>query len=99
MAFRHVVTLQWKPGTTLEHRAAIARALRALPNTIDVIRSYVVGEDAGVNAGNFDLVVVADFDDVDGYLEYRDHPDHQRVISDLIAPCLAARAAVQHRLP
>ena len=41
-------------------------------------------------------MVVADFDDVDGYLVYRDHPDHQAVIQELIRPILAARAAVQH---
>jgi hypothetical protein len=97
--FRHVVALQWKPETTFDQQAAIVRALRTLPNSIAEIRSYVVGEDARVNAGNHDVVIVADFDDVDGYLVYRDHPEHQRIITEMIAPHLAARAAVQHRNP
>ena len=41
---------------------------------------------------------LADFDDVDGYLVYRDHPDHQAVIRERIRPILADRAAVQHHL-
>ena len=35
----------------------------ALPATIEQIRSYVHGTDVGVSAGNFDYVLVADFDD------------------------------------
>jgi Stress responsive A/B Barrel Domain len=98
MSFRHVVALQWKPETSADQRATIAAALRELPTLIPTIRSYVVGEDAAINDGNHDLVVVADFDDADGYLVYRDHPEHQRVIRDHIAPYLAARAAVQHAM-
>ncbi len=96
MSFRHVVALQWKPDTTPEQRQTIVTALHALPSLIPTIRSYVIGEDAGINAGNHDLVIVADFDDADGYVIYRDHPEHQRVIHDHIAPHVAARAAVQH---
>ena len=73
--------------------------LRALPAQIPEIRSYRVGVDAGLAAqGNSDLVVVADFDDVAGYLVYRDHPVHQDVIAQRIRPILASRAAVQHEL-
>jgi hypothetical protein len=98
MGFRHVVALQLHEGTGDASRATIKAALDELPALIPTIRSYVVGLDAGVNAGNHDIVVVADFDDVDGYLVYRDHPEHQRVIREHIAPNLAGRAAVQHAL-
>jgi hypothetical protein len=37
----------------------------------------------------------ATFDDDAGYATYRDHPDHVRVVRDLIRPVAAARAAVQ----
>ena len=56
-----------------------------LPGRIPEIRGYTIGTDAGVNEGNFDLVIVADFDDVDGYVVYRDHADHQAVIREHIA--------------
>jgi hypothetical protein len=96
--FRHVVLLRWKPEATPEQRAAVETGLAALPGLIPEIRTYTIGTDAGVNVGNYDLVVVADFDDVDGYLVYRDQPDHQAVIREHIAPILAERAAVQHQL-
>jgi len=96
--FRHVVLLRWKPEATPEQRAAVETGLEALPGLIPEIRSYAVGADARVNDGNYDLVVVADFDTVDGYLVYRDNADHQAVIREHIAPILAERAAVQHEL-
>ena len=96
--FRHVVMLRWVAGATPEQREAVRSGLVGLPARIPEIRSYTVGTDARVNDGNFDLVVVADFDDVDGYLVYRDHPDHVAVISERIRPILADRAAVQHEV-
>jgi hypothetical protein len=96
--FRHVVMLRWRSEATPEQRAAVETGLAELPGRIPEIRSYTVGSDAHVNEGNYDLVVVADFDGVDGYLVYRDHPDHQTVIREGIAPILAERAAVQHQL-
>ena len=94
--FRHVVLLRWKPEATPEQRAAVETGLATLPGVIPEIRSYTIGTDAHVNEGNYDLVVVADFDDVDGYLVYRDNADHRAVIRDTIAPILAERAAIQH---
>ena len=95
-AFRHVVMMRWTPEATEAQKSAVRAGLEELPSRIPEIRSYSLGTDAQVNEGNFDFVVVADFDDVDGYLVYRDHPDHQAVIQELIRPILAARAAVQH---
>jgi Stress responsive A/B Barrel Domain len=97
--FRHVVLLGWKESATAADRRAVVEGLATLPPKIPEIRGYEVGVDAGLAAeGNSDLVVVADFDDVAGYLVYRDHPAHQDVIARLIRPILASRAAVQHEL-
>jgi len=94
--FRHVVLLRWKPEATAAERFAVQSNLADLPARIPQIRNYEIGADAHVNDGNFDLVVVADFDDVADYLVYRDHPDHQAVIRERIQPILADRAAIQH---
>ncbi len=80
---------------TSDEVSATGRALDALPALVPTIRGYRHGGDAGVNSGNFDYVVVADFDDVEGYLAYRDHPDHQALIAAHIAGRVADRAAVQ----
>lgn len=96
--FRHVSMLRWKDGATEAQRAALHDELRALPEKVGTIRSYSVGDDARVNEGNHDLVIVADFDDVDGYLVYRDHPDHVALIQRHILPILDHRAAVQYEV-
>lgn len=96
---RHVVLLHLRPDAPAGRAAEIADALRRLPETVGSIRSYEVGLDAGLADGNADVVVIADFDDPDGFRSYRDHPDHVRVIEELIAPALAQRSAVQFERP
>ncbi|TYB54789.1 Dabb family protein [Nonomuraea sp. PA05] len=92
---RHIVLFTWTEAATAEQKAAVTAELRKLPGLIPQLRAYMVGEDAGINQGNHEYAVVADFDSVDDYLVYRDHPDHQKVIADSIKPILASRAAVQ----
>ena len=94
--FRHVVMFRWAGGVEHDHVDAVARRLDELAGTIEEIRSYRHGADAGVNDGNYDYVVVADFDSVDDYLAYRDHPAHGAFIADLIAGRVDERAAVQY---
>ena len=94
--FRHVSLLRWIPEATAEQRAAVESGIATLPSLIPEIRSYVFGADAHVSEGNFDLAIVADFDDFDSYVVYRDHPDHVAVIAEWIRPILAERSAVQH---
>ena len=79
-------------------RSALLEALGELPGLVPEVRSYSIGVDAGLGEGNFDLVVVADFDDTDGYAAYSANADHQRVLAELIRPILAERAAVQYEL-
>jgi hypothetical protein len=94
--FRHVVTMQFAPHATDEDVDAIVQALRAMPSLVPEIRSYSVGLDAGLVEGNFDLVVVGDFDDVDGYLAYNANADHQALIAERLKPFVAGRSAVQY---
>jgi hypothetical protein len=96
--FRHVGLVRWADGATTRQRAHVESGLAELPGLIPEIRDYRFGADARVNEGNFDLAIVADFDDVDGYLVYRDHPAHVAVINDRIRPILAERVAVQHEI-
>jgi Stress responsive A/B Barrel Domain len=95
---RHVVVFTWKQDATREQQETLATELRKLPAAIDTIRAYQVGPDLGMNPGNYRFAVVADFDDVDGYLTYRDHPVHRAVIKEHVEPILATRAAVQYEL-
>jgi hypothetical protein len=92
---RHVVTFGFRDGTTEEEIAAVTGALEALPAAIAEIREYHVGPDLGLNDGNHQYAVVADFATAEDYLVYRDHPAHLAVIAERIRPILESRAAVQ----
>jgi hypothetical protein len=94
--FRHVVMFKWSEGTTDEQKQALRDGLSALPEKITEIRTYRFGDDAGLTPDTFDFVIVADFEDRSGFLAYRDHPDHQAVVVELVRPITAVRAAVQH---
>ena len=92
---RHVATFVFRQGATDEQIRAVTEGLEALPDVIPEIRDYHVGPDLGLNDGNHDYAVVADFDSAASYLVYRDHPAHAAVISERIRPILEARVAVQ----
>ncbi|WP_030917418.1 Dabb family protein [Streptosporangium amethystogenes] len=96
--FRHIVLFTWTQEATDEQRARVVAELNKLPGAITEIRSYVLGADAGVNPGNHQFAVVADFDSVDDYLVYRDHPLHQAMIAEHIKPIVASRAGIQFEL-
>ncbi len=98
MTFRHVVMFTWNDDVDESHVAAVGAALSGLPGKIPEIAAYLHGPDAGINAGNFDYAVVADFASRDDYLVYRDHPDHRAVIAEMITGHVAARAAVQYEI-
>ncbi len=95
---RHVSLLTFVAGATDAHVDAIAHALSALPSVIPELRGYAVGRDLGIGEGNASFAVVADCETVDDYIVYRDHPEHRRILTELIAPVLAARTAAQYEV-
>jgi hypothetical protein len=94
-----MVMLRFADDTTDEQKEAMRSGLRRLPELIPEIRAYRFGDDLGLRDDNFDFGLTADFDDKDSFLVYRDNPDHQKVIADLITPVIAARVAVQFKWP
>lgn len=93
---RHVVMFNWKPEASESDKQAVRDGLAELPDKISAIRRYQFGDDLGLAEGNFEFVLVADFDDQRGYQAYMNDATHQAVIRDLIKPIAAGRAAVQH---
>lgn len=94
--FRHVVMFEWVDAVDAADIVAIGVALDALVATVPEVLSYRHGPDLGISDGNFDYVIVGDYATVDDYVVYRDHPEHQRIIAELIKPHVAKRAAVQY---
>jgi len=95
---RHVVLFTWTEGMTKEMERQFAAELTALAPTLPGLRAYHAGPDAGINQGNFDFAVVADFDDADSYLGYRDNAEHKDIVSRFSGPHTKSRAAVQYEI-
>ncbi len=95
---RHVVLFTWDDEMTDELEQQFTDELTALAPQLAGLRSYHAGPDAGIIEGNFDYAVVADFDDTEAYLAYRDNPVHQDIISRLSRPHARNRASVQYEI-
>jgi len=95
---RHVVVITWRPEATDEARQQVQDELAKLPPLLAGLRGYTLGRDLGINPGNAQLAIVADFDDADSYRAYRDHPAHQDIVRRLISPIAAERRGVQFEL-
>jgi hypothetical protein len=94
--FRHVVLFNWTPEATDEQKERVAAQLGRLPGLIPSLRAYSLGRNVGINPGTYEFALVADFDDLDGYLAYRDNPEHRAIIDKHVTPIVAQRAATQY---
>ncbi|MGK2882218.1 MAG: Dabb family protein [Mycobacterium sp.] len=93
MPFTHVVTFKWR--TDDFDADPIASALRELVAHLEGVQSYVCGSDVGHTPASYDFTVVGVFDSREHFTTYRDHPEHQRIIDDLINPNTDGRTVVQ----
>lgn len=92
MSFVHVVTFKWRDGFSGDQ---VAAALRELTSRLDGVQSYRCGSDIGMSPGTYDFAVVGSFDSREHFLAYRDHPEHQRILKEMILPNLADKTSVQ----
>ncbi|HEY0258310.1 MAG TPA: Dabb family protein [Lacisediminihabitans sp.] len=93
---RHVVSWKLKAedvAAKAEDSARISAALQTLPAVIPEIRSLTVGSNAAYPETNWDLVLIADYDDAAALDVYQNHPEHRKVVA-IIEPLVAARANV-----
>lgn len=95
--FRHCVMFRFKESVGPETVASIEAQLQGLAK-LPMVRGYQYGPDAGLAEGNFDYMLVADFEDEAAYQAYAVDADHQRVLAEYLRPNIAERAAVQYAL-
>ena len=93
MTIRHVVS--WKLAATetrekAEHAAQVVAGLGSLVGVVGEIRSLQVGADVA-GGDNWDVVLIADFDDLAALARYQVHPAHQKVATFI-------RSVVFHRM-
>ena len=91
----HVVTFQLGSDAPAGQAERICEAIEALAATLPEVRSAATGVDLGLREGNASLAVVLTFDDVDAFKVYADHPEHVRIIKEMIAPNIDSRSPVQ----
>ena len=91
----HVVFFKWRPETTEDQIRAFEDGLAALPPQIPEIKSYRFGRDARLEAGEWDFVLIGEFENEAAWERYDSHPAHERFKAECARPMIGARAAVQ----
>ena len=84
---KHVVFFKFKPEASVDKRRSVLNQLRALPEKIDVIRSFEVGEDIMRSPRAWDMVEIATYDDLQALETYTRHPDHVEAVLKLREVC------------
>ncbi len=93
---RHVVSWGLEASDAAgkaEQAAFVGERLMSLPPLIPQIMHMTVGANAVDIDGNWDMVLVADYEDEEALRAYIDHPEHRKVVAE-IKPFLATRSAV-----
>lgn len=96
MTLRHIVSWKLNGGTREERDAQAAEAVAAiepLREAVPSVRSLALHRNELFDGANYDLTLIADFDDEAGLAEYASHPEHLPVIA-LMKTLTAARTAV-----
>jgi hypothetical protein len=93
---RHVVMFRWNAEAPEPVRIGFLDGLDELLSADKNVRDHKVGTNVGVLEDNFDLVLVADFDDLDGYLRYEATPEHDAFVRNHASHAVGERSAVQH---
>lgn len=96
MTLRHIVSWRLIGETREERDARAAEAVAAispLRETVPSVRALSLHRNELFDGDNFDLTLIADFDDAEGLAAYATHPEHLPVI-DLMKGITAGRVAV-----
>jgi hypothetical protein len=91
----HVVTFKLKPDAPADQVERIGEAVNALASQLPEVRSMAVGRDLALRDGNASFGIAAQFDDVEGFKAYADHPEHVRIVTEMIGPFIESRSPVQ----
>lgn len=90
----HLAIFSWREGTTAEDIAGVDAALARMPAAVPALREYYFGANLGLRPGTADFAVVAVLEQAE-LNSYLDHPEHQRVVREVISPLLASRTSIQ----
>ena len=83
--FKHIVF--WKFSNEAEGRSKqenmdiVKDGLIALYGVVPTLRSAEVGQDILHTPASYDMCLICTFENKDGFITYRDHPEHQKVLA------------------
>ncbi len=90
---KHVVVWKMKEENKLANMEKIKEMLEALPAKIDKIKSLSVGFNE--NGGEYDIILITDFENKNDLMEYDEHPEHQKV-RKFVRSVVESRIAVDY---
>ena len=88
-----MVTIQFLDDTTDEQIDGVVASLAALEEKIDVIKTIQVGRDAR-DGHRTEVGLTVDTVDLDALDSYRVHPEHRKIVDEMIKPHLATITGV-----
>ena len=81
---RHIVMVKLKPVPNLETlKNELKQMLEDLIPTVKSLKKMEVGLNISQQPRAYDIVLTADFDDMDGLQAYRIHPYHVKILDRL----------------
>jgi len=93
--FTHIWSMKFTEEATSDQRAAFVATMAELPSQIEGVESFRSGVDLGLNPGNSDVVIVAEFADATAWSAYLDAPAHVAFVNDHVTPLCASWGAIQ----
>lgn len=93
--FKHVVMMRLKENTE-ENAAAITEGLNSLVGVVPQIRRLEVGRNVISSERAYDLALTVVFDSQEDMEAYQTHPEHVRVLNEIIRPRISGSAAADY---
>jgi hypothetical protein len=95
----HIVLFRFKSETSALTKQKIATELMALKGKVPSILDISAGPNFADRNQGYEYGLVVRFADRQGLESYQVHPDHQKIVHELIRPELADILAVDYEFP
>lgn len=83
--FKHIVFWRFAEGaeghSKQENMDIVKEGLLSLIGKVPTLLSAEVGQDVLHTDASSDMCLICTFEDKDGFIVYRDHPEHQKVLA------------------
>ena len=91
----HIWSMSFTDTASARQRSAFVTAMAELPTKIDGVESFRAGTDLGLNPGNSEVAIVAEFADASAWRAYIEAPAHVAFVEEHVTPLCASWGAIQ----